>query len=189
MDFPAGVADVSPVTCENSSWKHVVVWECWRLSWASGVVRVRMPPLLPRGGRPRVAHRSRRSGLPISHQQVHRRDAAAPEKKDEVKASSDAGKSDAPPPLEAPKTGAVTKADAAVTLLAAEIDEIKALPAGEQATALAQAVCPVSGEHLGSMGMPLKITAEGRTFYLCCKGCKDEVTANPKAVIAKLDKK
>jgi YHS domain-containing protein len=39
------------------------------------------------------------------------------------------------------------------------------------------------------MGTPFKVTAEGRTFYLCCKSCEDEVKANPQAVIAKLDRK
>jgi hypothetical protein len=38
------------------------------------------------------------------------------------------------------------------------------------------------------MGKPLKTSAEGRTFYLCCKGCEDDLKADPKAVIAKLDK-
>ncbi len=59
----------------------------------------------------------------------------------------------------------------------------------EQPAALAQAVCPVSGHHLGSMEKPIKVTAEGRTFYLCCDSCEDKVKANPKSVIAKLDKK
>jgi hypothetical protein len=47
----------------------------------------------------------------------------------------------------------------------------------------------VSGEHLGSMGTPVKVSAENRTFYLCCKSCQDDVKADPKGVIAKLDKK
>ena len=54
--------------------------------------------------------------------------------------------------------------------------------------ALKQAVCPVSDENLGSMGVPIKVTAEGKTFYLCCKGCNKEVDADPKAVVAKLKK-
>ncbi len=36
------------------------------------------------------------------------------------------------------------------------------------------------------MGTPIKVTAEGKTFYLCCKGCKKDVDADPKAVVAKL---
>jgi hypothetical protein len=38
------------------------------------------------------------------------------------------------------------------------------------------------------MGKPLKVTAEGRTFYLCCDSCEDELKADPRKVIAKLTK-
>ena len=93
------------------------------------------------------------------------------------------------PPLEGPKTDASHDDSTPVKLTDAEIARIKTLPAAEQDVALKQAVCPVSGEHLGNMGEPFKITAEGRTFYLCCKSCVDDVKADPKAVIAKLDKK
>jgi hypothetical protein len=88
------------------------------------------------------------------------------------------------PKSEAPKTGA-----AAVKLSNDELAEIKKLPAAEQAAAIAQAACPVSGEHLGQMGKPVKVSAENRTFYLCCDDCKEKVDKDPKAVIAKLDKK
>ena len=37
--------------------------------------------------------------------------------------------------------------------------------------------------------MPIKVDAEGRTFYLCCKSCEDDVKKDPKGVLAKLDKK
>jgi YHS domain-containing protein len=104
---------------------------------------------------------------------------------------SDASKSEAPK-LEAPKSEP-SKSEppkaAAVKLDDDEIAEIKKLPAAEQIVALKQVVCPVSDEHLGSMGMPLKVTAAGKTFYLCCKGCKKDVDADPKAVIAKLANK
>lgn len=75
---------------------------------------------------------------------------------------------------------------AAVKLSEDEIAAIKKLPAGEQAAALKQAVCPVSGEHLGEMGTPIKVSAEGKSFYLCCADCKKKVDADPKAVVAKL---
>ena len=45
------------------------------------------------------------------------------------------------------------------------------------------------GDSLGEMGKPVKVTYEGRSFYLCCKSCEAEVKADPKAFIAKLDKK
>jgi len=98
-------------------------------------------------------------------------------------------KSDEAPKVEGPKAETDKPDSNAVKLTADEQAAIKELPDSEQAAALAQAVCPVSTENLGSMGKPLKVTAEGRTFYLCCKNCEKEVKANPKAVIAKLDKK
>jgi YHS domain-containing protein len=103
-----------------------------------------------------------------------------PGKGEAGKAPAADGKGAAPdaPPLEAPKTGA-----------ADEVGKVKLrkLPESEQAAAIRQGVCPVSGEALGSMGTPIKVSAEGRTFYLCCDGCEDKVKSDPKGVIAKLD--
>ena len=65
----------------------------------------------------------------------------------------------------------------------AELDE------ADRAAALAQKVCPVSGEALGSMGAPIKVTVEGRDVFLCCAGCKDKLLADPKTYLAKLDEK
>ena len=103
--------------------------------------------------------------------------------------SKDESKKGDAPSLEGPKTETSSGDSGAVKLTAAEIAEIKKLPPAEADVALKQVVCPVSGDHLGNMGAPVKTSAEGRTFYLCCKNCQDEVNANPKAVIAKLDKK
>ncbi len=94
-------------------------------------------------------------------------------------------KHDEAPPLEAPQTGPAK----GVSLTEAEIAKIKTLPAAEQDAALHQAVCPVSGDHLGTMGTPFKVTALGRTFYLCCDGCEKSVKKDPKGVLAELDKK
>ncbi|MDG3003747.1 hypothetical protein [Paludisphaera mucosa] len=91
-------------------------------------------------------------------------------------------KKEGEPALEAPKAAVVKLSDE-------ELANVKKLPADEQEAALKQAVCPVSDEHLGAMDVPIKVTAEGRTFYLCCKGCEKDVAADAKAVIAKLDKK
>ena len=103
-------------------------------------------------------------------------------------AADPAPKTDAAPPAaEAPKADA-PKAEA-VKLTEDELAEIKKLPADEQDAALKQAVCPVSGEHLGSMALPIKVSAEGKTFYLCCKGCQKEVESDPKGVVAKLSAK
>lgn len=118
---------------------------------------------------------------PAAAKEAETKAAPAPPKDDSKKSEA--------PPLEAPKTGASHDDGKPVKLTDDEIAKIKTLPAADQELALKQAVCPVSGDHLGNMGAPVKITAEGRTFFLCCKGCQDDVKANPKAVIAKLDKK
>jgi hypothetical protein len=102
--------------------------------------------------------------------------------------TTDGKKSDAPPKLESPsKADASKPAGTAAKLSAKELAGIKELPEAEQAAATAQAVCPVSQHNLGGMGKPIKVTAEGRTFYLCCDDCKEEVNANAKAIVAKLD--
>jgi hypothetical protein len=98
-------------------------------------------------------------------------------------------KTNEPPSLEPPKSETPKPEAAAVKLTTEELAAIKELPAAEQDQAIKQAVCPVSNEHLGEMGKPVKVSAEGRTFFLCCDNCEKEVKANPKAVIAKLDKK
>ncbi|MDR3634106.1 MAG: hypothetical protein P4L84_09890 [Isosphaeraceae bacterium] len=96
----------------------------------------------------------------------------------------DAPKVDAPK-IDAPKPDADKKAES-VKLNDEELAAIKKLPADEQPLALKQLICPVSDEHLGAMDTPIKVTAEGKTFFLCCKGCKKELDADAKAVLAKL---
>jgi hypothetical protein len=93
-------------------------------------------------------------------------------------------KGDTPPKIEGPKAEADTGG-----LSSEQLTAIRELPADEQKLAISQKVCPVSDEPLGEMGKPVKVTAEGRTFFLCCKDCAKDVKADPKAVIAKLDKK
>jgi YHS domain-containing protein len=98
-------------------------------------------------------------------------------------------KSDDAPKVEGPKADNPKSPGGASSLAAKELAGIKELPEAEQAVALKQLVCPVSGDSLGEMGKPVKVTYEGRSFYLCCKSCEPEVKADPKAFIAKLDKK
>jgi len=111
---------------------------------------------------------------------------AVPAAKEEGSTKEPAASKDAPA-LEAPKTGAAEDA-AKPKLSDKQLAGIKELPEPEQAAAIKQAVCPVSDEPLGSMGKPIKVTAENRTFYLCCDGCEDLVKSDPKKVVAKLDK-
>jgi len=58
----------------------------------------------------------------------------------------------------------------------------------DQDAATAQVICPVSDENLGSMGVPIKVSADGKDAYLCCKGCVKDFEKDPKAVFAKLGK-
>ena len=100
---------------------------------------------------------------------------------------ADAKKAGESPKLEGPKSDAGKGDSAAAKLSADEIAAIKELPAAEQEAALKQAVCPVSSHNLGEMGKPVKVSAEGRTFYLCCDDCQEKVKTDAKGVIAKLD--
>jgi hypothetical protein len=49
-----------------------------------------------------------------------------------------------------------------------------------------QKICPVTDEPLGSMGKPVRVVLEGRSVYLCCKGCEAELRRDPKTYLAKL---
>ncbi|MBX9582357.1 MAG: hypothetical protein K2X87_18805 [Gemmataceae bacterium] len=53
------------------------------------------------------------------------------------------------------------------------------LPADDRARAEAQKVCPVTGEPLGSMGVPVKLTLQGEAVFVCCKGCVGKAEADP----------
>lgn len=50
-----------------------------------------------------------------------------------------------------------------------------------------QKICPVTGEPLGSMGVPLKLDVDGRAVLVCCAGCTAAVRQNPQAIFKKLD--
>lgn len=61
------------------------------------------------------------------------------------------------------------------------------LPEADRILALKQRICPVSGEPLGSMGKPVKMTVKGRVVFLCCAGCEEEITKSPDKYLKKLD--
>jgi len=98
-------------------------------------------------------------------------------------------KADGGPEFEGPKGEGDQAAARTSGFTAEQLAAIKELPESEQHTAMKQLSCPVSGEPLGSMGKPWKVSALGRSFYLCCKGCEKDVKADPKGVLAKLDQK
>jgi hypothetical protein len=69
---------------------------------------------------------------------------------------------------------------------------IAELPESERAAALAQKWCPVAAMDghdnlLGSMGMPHKVTVDGKDVYLCCEGCVDTAQKDPAATLAKVE--
>lgn len=57
--------------------------------------------------------------------------------------------------------------------------------AADQAAIAQQRVCAVTGGKLGGMGTPIKITAGGRSLFVCCKGCTGKVEKNPDYYLAK----
>ena len=76
-----------------------------------------------------------------------------------------------------PKTGALSPT---------HLKNIAKLPPEDQKLALAQRICPVAGEPLGSMGVPIKIELEGQVVFLCCKACVKQARENPGKVLEKL---
>jgi len=57
----------------------------------------------------------------------------------------------------------------------------------DRALAEEQAICPVGGEKLGSMGTPIKLTVEDRVVFICCEGCEKPLREDPEKYFAKLD--
>ena len=64
---------------------------------------------------------------------------------------------------------------------------LKELSTEDFQSAMAQHMCPVSGEMLGTMGVPEKVDVNGRSVWICCDGCKDKLLADPETYLAKLN--
>ena len=67
-------------------------------------------------------------------------------------------------------------------------EELSQLSADDRAPGEQQKVCPVSGQPLGSMGKPYKVTVNGQEVLLCCQGCERGIKENPEKYLAKLPK-
>lgn len=65
-------------------------------------------------------------------------------------------------------------------------DALAELSPEDRAMVEKQKACPVSGEPLGSMGKPVKVTIQGRDVFLCCAGCEAPLKENPEEYLAKL---
>jgi YHS domain-containing protein len=61
--------------------------------------------------------------------------------------------------------------------------QIAKLPLEEQTLAKLQVLCPVTLEPLGSMGKPLKVSVQGDTIFVCCKGCPGTVQSSPERML------
>ena len=60
------------------------------------------------------------------------------------------------------------------------------LSSEDRAHAEHQKACPVSGQPLGSMGVPYKVAVHGREVFLCCPGCEAKIKGDPEKYLAKL---
>jgi hypothetical protein len=64
---------------------------------------------------------------------------------------------------------------------------LKELDEADRKLAEKQKFCPKTGELLGSMGKPYKITLNGRVIFLCCDGCEEAVKKDPETYLKKVD--
>lgn len=60
------------------------------------------------------------------------------------------------------------------------------LNSDDRKLAEAQRLCPLTGEPLGSMGVPPKLTLKNGVIFTCCKGCNKDVEAQPDAMLKKI---
>lgn len=58
----------------------------------------------------------------------------------------------------------------------------------DRASAIKQHVCPVTGDMLGTMGKPIKVTVKDQEVWLCCNGCKKDMLSDPDKYLAKIKK-
>ncbi len=65
---------------------------------------------------------------------------------------------------------------------------LKKLDEADRKLAEKQKFCPVSGALLGSMDKPVKVVVQGRTVFLCCPDCEDELRAHTDKYLKKLAK-
>ena len=83
---------------------------------------------------------------------------------------------------------ASAQAPAQTETAGSENEDLVALSDEDRQLVLAQRVCPVSEEPLGSMGTPIKVTVDGRHLFICCKGCEDSAKEKFEEYYANLEK-
>jgi hypothetical protein len=80
----------------------------------------------------------------------------------------------------ATRAGGTPQASASTVVASGELSE------ADRALAQRQKTCPVTDAPLDSMGGPVRVVVEGRTVFLCCKGCEAALRKEPKKYLAKL---
>jgi Cu(I)/Ag(I) efflux system membrane fusion protein len=66
---------------------------------------------------------------------------------------------------------------------------LRQLAPADQALAARQKLCPVTGQPLGSMGLPARVVVGNRVVFLCCEGCEPELKRDPNKYLSKLPDK
>jgi hypothetical protein len=66
-------------------------------------------------------------------------------------------------------------------------ESLSQLPADLHELAHAQQTCPVTGEPLGSMGVPAVVEVQGKRVLLCCEHCQEPIQQDPEKYLAKLN--
>jgi len=67
-------------------------------------------------------------------------------------------------------------------------EELAKLSEADRASAEKQHICPVTGEMLGTMGRPIKLSVKGQDVWICCDGCRKSLENDPDKYLAKLNK-
>ena len=66
-------------------------------------------------------------------------------------------------------------------------ENLAKLPDKDRKLAEAQKYCPIEDDNrLGEMGVPVKLTLNGQTVFICCKGCAKQAKADPEKTLAKV---
>jgi hypothetical protein len=59
----------------------------------------------------------------------------------------------------------------AISISFSSVAGAEGLSKSEQVRIAVQGICPVSGQNVGSMGVPVKVKIGDEVVFLCCKGC------------------
>jgi hypothetical protein len=69
-----------------------------------------------------------------------------------------------------------------------DVTFVTKLSEADRKAAVAQKICPVSEERLGSMGLPIKVIADDQEFFICCATCESDAVERFDELYAKAHK-